>query len=52
MLAKYLKLLLRSLGLYLIVEPDEFFSEDEIQAAVKLLELAKRKYNYNKKGGE
>jgi len=50
LLIKYLRLLLKNLGLYLVIEPDEF-DETEIKTCIKILELTKR-YNYNFKKGE
>ncbi len=47
-IVKYLKLLLKSLGLYLVIEPE--LTEDELKAVIKVLEITKkRNYNYNYK---
>lgn len=49
-LIKYLKLMLKELGLYPVVEPEKFLSDEEIKAGIKLLEITKkRNYNYNYK---
>lgn len=48
LLMKYLKLLLKSLGLYLVIEPD--MTEDELKTVIKFLEITKKRstYDYNK----